>query len=51
MPDDTPDLNKERLRRQPPIPLTFAVFLAAIVAFMVVVTGIFTVLRFIGGAR
>ena len=48
MSDETPDLNKERLRRQPPVPLTFAAFAAAVVGFMVVVAGLFALLRFLG---
>jgi hypothetical protein len=49
MNDDTPDLDKVRLRRQPPVPLTLAVFLASVVGFLVVVTGLFALLRFLGG--
>ena len=49
MTDETPDLDKVRIRRQPPVPLTLAVFLAAILGFMVVVTGLFALLRFLGG--
>jgi hypothetical protein len=51
MSDDTPDSNKERARRQPPVPLTLAVFLASVVGFMLVVAGLFAVLRFLGGWR
>ena len=51
MSDDTPNSSKERVRRQPPVPLTFAVFLASIVGFMVVVAGLFALLRFLGGWR
>ena len=49
MSDDTPTSNKDRVRRQPPVPLALAVFLASIVGFMVVVTGLFALLRFLGG--
>jgi len=49
MTDETPDLDKVRIRRQPPVPLTLAVFLGAILGFLVVVTGLFTLLRFLGG--
>ena len=49
MTDETPDLNKVRIRRQPPVPLTLAVFLASIVGFLVVVAGLFALLRFLGG--
>ena len=48
MSDETPDSSKARVRKQPPVPLTLAVFLAAIVGFLLVVTGLFTVLRFLG---
>ena len=49
MTDDTPDHDKVRVRRQPPVPLTLAVFLAAILGFLVVVTGLFSLFRFLGG--
>lgn len=49
MTDETPDLDKVRIRRQPPVPLTLAVFLGAVLGFLVVVTGLFTLLRFLGG--
>jgi hypothetical protein len=48
MSDDTPTSNKTRVRRQPPVTLTLAVFLTSVVAFMAVVTGIFALLRFLG---
>ena len=51
MDDDTPTSNKDRVRRQPPVTLAFAVFLASVVGFMVVVTGVFALLRFLGGWR
>ena len=51
MSDDTPNSDKERVRRQPPVSLTLAVFLAAVVGFMIVVTGLFVLLRFLGGWR
>ena len=49
MTDETPDLDKVRVRRQPPVPLTLAVFLAAILGFLIVVAGLFALLRFLGG--
>jgi hypothetical protein len=49
MTDDPPDLDKVRIRRQPPVPLTLALFLAAILGFLIVVTGLFALLRFLGG--
>ena len=49
MTDETPELEKVRIRRQPPVPLTLALFLAAVVGFMIVVTGLFALLRFLGG--
>jgi len=51
MSDDVPTSNKTRVRRQPPVPVTLAVFLASIVGFMLVVTGLFTLLRYLGGWR
>jgi hypothetical protein len=51
MSDDLPTSNKAHVRRQPPVPLTLAVFLASIVGFMVVVTGLFALLRYLGGWR
>jgi hypothetical protein len=51
MSDEGPTSNKTRVRRQPPVPLTFAVFLASVVGFMVVVTGLFALLRYLGGWR
>ena len=49
MTDETPELDKVRFRRQPPVPLTLALFLASVVGFVIVVTGLFALLRFIGG--
>ena len=49
MSDETPDLDKVRIRRQPPVPLTLAVFLAAILGFMVVVGGLFALMRYLDG--
>ena len=51
MSDDNPTSNKARVRRQPPVPLTLAVFIASVVGFMLVVTGLFAVLRYLGGWR
>jgi len=51
MSDDTPNSSKERVRRQPPVPLTLAVFFASVVGFMLVVAGVFAVFRFLGGWR
>ena len=51
MPDETPDLNKARVRRQPPAALALAVFAAAVVGFMVVVAGLFALLRLLGRAH
>ena len=48
MTDETPDTEKVRIRRQPPVPLAFAVFLASVVGFMLVVTGLFALLRYLG---
>jgi len=49
MTDETPDRDKARVRRQPPVPLTLAVFLASIVGFMLVVAGLFALMRFLDG--
>jgi hypothetical protein len=51
MPDETPTSDKERNRRQAPIPLAFAVFAASVGGVMVVVAGLFALLRFLGGSR
>ena len=49
MTDETPDHEKVRIRRQPPVPLTLAVFVAAIVGFMLVVFGLFSLMRYLDG--
>ena len=49
MSDETPDLDKVRIRSQPPVPLTLALFLASIVGFMIVVVGLFALMRFLDG--
>ena len=48
MTNETPDADKVRIRRQPPVPVTLAVFLAAIAGFMVVVAGLFALMRYLG---
>jgi hypothetical protein len=48
MTDETPDADKVRIRRQPPVPVTLAVFLASIAGFMVVVAGLFALMRYLG---
>ncbi|MFL5617411.1 MAG: hypothetical protein ACJ79A_03345 [Gemmatimonadaceae bacterium] len=48
MTDETPDLDKVRIRRQPRVPVTLAVFLASVVGFMLVVTGLFALMRYLG---
>jgi hypothetical protein len=48
MTDETPDADKVRIRRQPPVPLALAVFLASVVGFMLVVTGLFALMRYLG---
>jgi hypothetical protein len=48
MTDETPDADKARIRRQPPVPLALAVFLASVVGFMLVVTGLFALMRYLG---
>jgi hypothetical protein len=49
MTDETPDSEKVRIRRQPPVPLTLAVFLSAVVGFMLVVVGLFSLMRYLDG--
>ena len=49
MSDENSDADKSRSRRQPPVPLAFAVFLASVVGFMLVVTGLFALMRYLGG--
>jgi hypothetical protein len=49
MTDETPDRDKVRIRRQPPVPLTLAVFLASIVGFMLVVFGLVALMRYLDG--
>jgi hypothetical protein len=51
MSHESPDLNKVRIRRQPPVPLALIVFAASVVGFMIVVTGLFALLRFLGGSH
>jgi hypothetical protein len=51
MPDEISKSEKERNRRQPPVPLTLAVFAASVLGFMVVVAGIFALMRLLGGHR
>ena len=51
MSDDVPTPNKTHARRQPPVPVTLAVFLASVVGFMLLVTGLFALLRYLGGWR
>jgi len=46
MTEENPD--KVRVRRQPPVPVTLAVFLASVVGFMVVVAGLFALMRYLG---
>lgn len=48
MTDENPDADKVRIRRQPPVPVTLAVFLASVVGFMIVVTGLFALMRYLG---
>jgi hypothetical protein len=48
MTDETPDADKVRIRRQPPVPLALAAFAASVVGFMLVVTGLFALMRYIG---
>ena len=48
MTDETPDADKVRIRRQPPAALALGVFVASVVGFMLVVTGLFALMRYLG---
>jgi len=48
MTDQNPDVDKVRIRRQPRVPVTLAVFLASVAGFMLVVTGLFAFMRYLG---
>ena len=48
MTDQNPDVDKVRIRRQPRVPVALAVFLASVVGFMLVVTGLFAFMRYLG---
>ena len=45
------DPRPERTRRQPPVILTFAAFGATVLAYVVVIAGLFALMRLVGGAR
>ena len=47
MTDETPEADKVRIRRQPRVPVTLAVFLASVVGFMLVVSGLFAFMRYL----
>lgn len=47
MPDDSPDSRTDRVRRQPPVPLTLAAFGATVLGFLVLVSGLFALLRYL----
>jgi hypothetical protein len=49
MTDQTPEGDKTPIRRQAPVPLALVLFLASIAGFMIVVTGLFALLRYLGG--
>ena len=48
MTDETPDSDKVRIRRQPPVAVALGVFVASVVGFMLVVTGLFALMRYLG---
>jgi hypothetical protein len=48
MQDDSPQPDQRPARSQPPVPLAFAAFAAAVLGFMIVVVGLFALMRFIG---
>jgi hypothetical protein len=49
MPDDSSnDDSPSSKRSQPPVPLALAAFAASVVGFMLVVVGLFALMRFVG---
>jgi hypothetical protein len=48
MPDDPTPSDARPRRSQPPVPLTLAAFAASVVGFMLVVIGLFALMRFVG---
>ena len=48
MTDEIPDADKVRIRRQPPVTVALALFLASVVGFMIVVAGLFALMRYLG---
>lgn len=48
MQDDPSTPNERPTRSQPPVPLTLAAFAASVLGFMIVVVGLFALMRFIG---
>jgi hypothetical protein len=48
MTDETPDADKIHVRRQTPVPLALAAFFASVVGFMLVVAGLFALMRYLG---
>ena len=51
MPDNPSNDDSQPRRSQPPVPLALAAFAASVVGFMLVVTGLFALLRYLGGWR
>jgi large-conductance mechanosensitive channel len=51
MQDDPSSSDKRPERSQPPVPLAFAAFAASVIGFMIVVVGLFALVRFIGRVR
>jgi hypothetical protein len=51
MQDDPSKPDERPARSQPPVPLTLAVFVASVLGFMVVVIGLFALMRYIGRAH
>jgi hypothetical protein len=49
MTDETPDVDKVRIRRQSPVPVALALFLASVAGFLIVVTGLFALMRYLSG--
>ncbi|MEO6525648.1 MAG: hypothetical protein ABIP93_03405 [Gemmatimonadaceae bacterium] len=48
MQDDPSNPEERPSRSQPPVPLALAAFAASVIAFVLVVTGLFALLRYLG---
>lgn len=48
MQDDPNTPDQRPARSQPPVPLALALFVASVIGFMIVVIGLFALMRYIG---